>query len=152
MAEALRAWVGSYAGEGVNHEGQAFRARLRLSPVLEGRGLQIDFRAEALTGQPFHEERSLLSRDLGGGWVLWSLCTNLPGACAHQLVAGPLPEGAAQAFIFEHGKPEEAGRFRERITLSLHPEGCLGYAFAWGLPGGAFEARSSVVMRPLGPA
>lgn len=148
VAQELRPWAGRYAGSGVNHEGEAFTGQLTLTPVLGGQGLRLHFLANLGDGTVAHEEESLISPALAGGWVLWCLNTNAPGAYAHQLVAGPLPQGATQAFVFEHGKLEDESSFRERITLSLHPEGALGYTYAWGLPGGPFAERSGLVMRP----
>lgn len=148
LAEALLPWAGTYLGQGTNHEGEAFTGQLRLKGVVGGLGLRLHFRALLADGTLVHEEESLISHSLEGGWTLWCLNTNAPGAYAHKLVAGPLPLGATQAFVFEHGNVDDITSFRERITLSLHPEGALGYAYAWGLPGGEFAERSGLVMKP----
>jgi hypothetical protein len=38
VLENLEKAVGTYQGEGINHEGQPFVGKLTLTPILDGRG------------------------------------------------------------------------------------------------------------------
>ena len=49
---------------------------------------------------------------------------------------------------FGSGPRDDSTAFREEITIEFYADGSLVYAHAWGLPGGAFEDRSSCRMVP----
>jgi hypothetical protein len=136
---------GGYVGEGINHEGEPFRGRLRLSSASEGAGILLAFDARSLDEQIcFHAEHSLIARDASGELVLWHLGSNLGFLTPHNLSAVE-PE---RRYAFLYGDPAGDG-FAEEITLTLDGDR-IGYAFAWGRPGAPFGPRSSVVMAPMG--
>jgi hypothetical protein len=140
--------TGTYAGAGVNHEGEAFRGVLRMHAVLGGRGTRLRFVATRADGVVLHEEETLIGADPTGSPTLVTLSSNLPGLLAHDLV--DVHRGDAVQLVFRHGDVGDDSVFREEIRLDLLPEGDVAYSFAWGLPGGAFADRSSVCMRRIG--
>jgi len=143
----LSTLTGEYSGEGVNHEKQPFRGRLALQPLLGGAGIQLSFRAIGEDGCNFHEEITTIAPDLEGEIGLYNLNTNMPGLVRHRLTQeSTSPEGIERA-IFAFGDRTDAQNFREEITIELHPNGGLGYRYAWGMPGGDFADRSGLVMR-----
>ncbi|HZM83136.1 MAG TPA: hypothetical protein VFC19_46080 [Candidatus Limnocylindrales bacterium] len=137
---------GDFAGEGLNHEGEQFNGRLRLSSVAEGAGILLTFDARSLDGQVcFHTEHSLIARDDSGTLVLWHLGSNLGFLTPHRLSAVE----PGQRYAFRYGDPAGQG-FAEEISLTFE-EARIGYWFAWGRPGSPFGPRSSVLMSPAEP-
>lgn len=140
----LRERQGSFAGEGLNHEGEPFNGRLRLSSVAEGAGFLLTFEATSLDGQVcFHTEHSLIARDDLGALVLWNLGSNLGFLAPHKLSAVE----SGREYVFGYGDPTGEG-FAVEITLTLE-HNRIGYGFAWGRPGSPFGPRSSALMSPL---
>ncbi|MCO4744907.1 MAG: hypothetical protein KC912_08960 [Proteobacteria bacterium] len=140
--------TGTYAGAGVNHDGQPFRGVLRMHPVLGGRGTRLRFVATATDGTLLHEEETLIGAEPSGSPTLVTLSSNLPGLLVHHLV--DVARGEAVQLVFRHGDVDDDSVFREEIRIGMHPEGDVTYAFAWGMPGQPFADRSGVRMRRIG--
>lgn len=147
--QQLLALAGEYAGQGRNHEGQAYHGQLRLIPCLGGRGLRLEARATSATGEVFHEEQSTLAPLLEGGVGLWVLSTNHPTLAEHRLDPAWPGEPGARTWSFRLGDPERRDAFREVVSLDLWPDGSLTHRYAWGLPGGELAPRSGARLSPL---
>ena len=74
---------GVYEGRGLNHEGQPFTGKLIVSPLLDGRGVAVQFRATGDDGTLYHEENTTIAPKLSGGLGLFNLNTNMPGLVPH---------------------------------------------------------------------
>jgi hypothetical protein len=141
--------AGSYLGDGKNHEGQPFKGSLEISNLLSGRGVLFVFRATGLDGTFFHEEFSTIAPSMGGELMLFNLNTNAPGMVAHRLARSVNSREEIALMVFLHGDLSNGHTFREEITIELHSNGSIGYKYAWGMPGGEFADRSSVVMKKI---
>jgi hypothetical protein len=72
----------------------------------------------------------------------------LPFVLAHPAIERAAEiSGALQTVTFASGPRGATSEFREELTISVHPDGVLVYAHAWGLPGGEFGERSSSELR-----
>jgi len=141
--DALKKAIGTYRGEGINHENENFIGTFRLQEVLAGRGFQIFFEAVA-TNNPsisFHAEHSTIAFNSQNGLSLFNLNTNIPFMAVHQLVEGPNP----YELIFRFGDIGNQNSFREEVRLNLNGEN-VRYEYHWGLPGGEFAYRSGATM------
>ena len=65
-----------------------------------------------------------------------------------EVPAGSMSVGAVEA-TFACGDRGDARLFRQEIGIRMNADGSLVYAHAWGLPGGAFDDRSSCSMAPV---
>jgi hypothetical protein len=148
LLAALAAGPRSFRGEGVNHENEAFAGSLKVQPLEGGRAVLLSYVATLRSGEVAHSESTLLSTGQDGNLCLWPVMSELPAVVPH--VALP-PQDTAPGelvVVFASGPREQREAFREEITIQLQTQGGLLYAHAWGLPGGAFEARSSCLMAP----
>ncbi len=57
----LNEMLGTYIGEGINHEGQPFVGRFELQSLLGGRGFQVKFSATGKDGTLYHKEESTIA-------------------------------------------------------------------------------------------
>jgi hypothetical protein len=134
--------AGDYSGEGVNYEGEPFRAELTLRAVAGGCAAEIAF--SAWDGDAaFHEERSWVARD----WThdrlcLWTISNNAPGVLRLSLREDGASEGAERALAFAFGEAAQVESFREEIRLEFLRDGSLCYIYSWGLPGQELGPRS----------
>lgn len=119
----LLALAGQWSGEGRTAEGASFRGRLELVPVVEGRGVALLYRAEALPGEPamLHVEDTLCATLPDGSAALFVLCLELAGV--QVLRHRPDP----RALVFDDGQT--------RIRIDRDGE-ALGYTWARHGPGG----------------
>lgn len=145
LLKALDFAFGTYSGNGVNHEGEPFAGTFKLEPILAGRGFQIRYLATGRDGSLYHLEHSLITPDGNGELCLWNFNSNAPGMLPHRLEALRTEPSIGARFLY--GDPAELNSFRERVTLTIDPDGSISYAYAWGLPGGEFSERSSLTMR-----
>ena len=148
LLEALLAQPRRWAGRGINHAGDRFRAVLQLQPLVGGKALLLDYVVTGDNGVHFHAEATLLGRDAAGALCLWPVMEELPGVLAHPQIAGEVSASGAISATFASGPRSTRDAFREEITLVLHPDGGLELCHAWGLPGGEFDDRSSCQLRP----
>ena len=151
--------AGSYSGEGVNHEGEPFKAEFNLKMIAGGHGGQISFRARhgELT---FHEERTWIAQDLLHETpALWTISTNTPGVLRLELRTDDCPAHNSEierAMSFALGDPTRLETFREEIRLEFMRDGAIRYEYSWGVPGEIFGSRSRSKLhkleRPLPPS
>lgn len=142
----LKKYLGTFTGEGLNHEGEKFAGSMEIISLFGGKGLQIRFEATSLKDPHliFHSEVSTLAQNARGGFSLFNFNSNTPFLAEHVL-----QESSENLnFVFHFGKTDDPNTFREEIRLELLSEG-IGYHYSWGLPGGEFKYRSGVKMRVL---
>lgn len=132
--------AGSYQGDGVNHEGEAFSGFLTIAPVLNGKGIEILYQATGVDGACFHQEKTIVAKNFSGNLKMWNLNTNSPGMAELEL------RYATKDIIFGVGNPNNKSEFREEIKIELDNE-TIGYHYSWGIPGGDFEYRSGLRMK-----
>ena len=142
----LSAWVGSYRGSGVNHEGQVFDAVAELREIVDGRSLCLEFTATGSDGEVYHTEVSLIGPDLfGDGLCLAQACSNIPGLTVHHSTdAVVAADGRLTGVSFAFGGDDSG--FRQVLTLSRTLPGTLEYAFAWAMPGEPVQPRSRATL------
>ena len=143
---------GTYEGRGINHEGQPFIGKFTLSPIVDGRGVAFQFIATGLDGSIYHQEQSFIAFSMAENCSLWNLNSNMPGLVEHKYLKDEDVFGAEHSYVFGFGDPNNQSAFREEITIDLWPKSSafkseITYRYAWGMPGGKFEPRSSVRMQ-----
>ncbi len=148
IVKTLTTYAGEYTGQGINYEGQPFIGQLSILPVVTDHGVAVKFTAKGLDGTLFHEEQSLVAPSLSEKLSLWNFNSNVPGLLEHQFRRDEKVDGAIHSFVFGFGNPKEHGSFREEVAIDLWPNQEVSYRYSWGLPGGSFESRSSVRMKP----
>jgi hypothetical protein len=136
-----------YSGYGKNHEGQTFRGVLTLQRLASDRGIMLHYTA-TVEGCEVHAESSLLAMGDHGGLCLWPVMSELPFVLPHVESSSAVDGTHVARVVFSSGPRQNTERFREEITLTLHRDGKLSYAHAWGMPGGVFEDRSACEMAP----
>lgn len=143
----LKDAVGDYVGEGFNHEGERFTAKLSLRTELSDAMATIQFRA--VDGDnAFHEERTWITEDLlRGGLVLCTVSTNTPGLLELKLVEDCNDGSYSTKAVFLMGDRADQTRFREQITLAIRHDGAIEYAYSWGVPHQEFAERSKALLR-----
>jgi len=135
------------SGAGINHENQKFVGTIEISPAIQGRGLQIEFKAIGDDGTVYHEETSLLGPSFDGKPCLFVLSNNHPGVTPHTLKSEEKTHDKT-SYVFGFGNIEDRSSFREEITMDVWNDGSVEYAYSWGLPGGEFKRRSGAKMLP----
>lgn len=147
MTHKLQSLSGLYIGEGVNHEGQPFKASFKVLSQPEVAGLSFSFEARGLDGSPYHIESSLLGKNMNGETALWVLSSNHPGVLERVMRSEQTtPKGSK--YIFRFGNIEDANSFREEIHIESGDDS-LSYTYFWGLPGGEFAERSGCRMKKV---
>lgn len=150
VIDRLLALPGPLHGEGINHENEAFTATLAIAPLIGGRAAMLHYTARGPDGTPVHAEATLLALSARGTPCLWPVMDELPVVLPHEQVASDDTGGELRT-VFASGPPEARDSFREAITVTLHADGTLTYAHAWGLPGQDFGDRSAARLRPQDP-
>lgn len=145
----LNDMVGTYVGEGINHENQPFTGHLELKSVLGGRGFQLKFTATGKNGMSFHQEESTIAPSIQEKLTLWNFNTNTPGLVPHELRTSDTKPNSMASLVFGFNKPEDKNTFREEVALDIWDKVTLSYAYSWGLPGGDFQERSGVKMTKI---
>jgi hypothetical protein len=148
ILQALIALPQSFAGRGINHEGEAFTGALAIRPLVGGRAILLNYTATLADGRRVHAEATLLGRNAEGKLCLWPVMEELPAVIPHVEIAAASSSAHVAAATFASGPREAAHVFREEIAIRLGHDGRLTYAHSWGLPHGSFEARSSCEMLP----
>lgn len=87
MIQKLQKLKGRFLGEGINHEGQPFKASFEISSKPEINGVSFTFEAKGNDGTPFHLESSLVGKKMMGQIALWVLSSNHPGIFERPLKA-----------------------------------------------------------------
>lgn len=145
---ALASGPKAFRGEGVNEENEAFVGELSVKTLEGGRAVLLSYVATLTTGTVVHTESSLLASGPDGRLCLWPVMSEIPVVLPHpEVPTKGRAEGELKA-VFGSGSRNDTTSFREEITIQLKSDRSLVYAHAWGLPGGAFEDRSSCRMVP----
>ena len=139
--------VGTYIGEGINHENQKFMGTLTVEKIAETKGVSISFKAVGEDGAIYHEEKSMIAPSMDGSVSLYVVSSNHPGITPHAFKEKKEHECGTHSYVFGFGEPDDKTQFREFISLDFWPEGDVGYRYAWGLPKGDFQERSKVRMK-----
>lgn len=149
MTDVLRSLLrraGRYGGHGINHEDEPFYGELELSDLLGGHGVSIRYRASGINGTPLHDERTWIAATAEGTLALWTISSNASQVMRHELAADHDSTDCERVLKFRLGDPADRSIYRNQVTLELFHDGKLGYRYAWGMPGQAFEDRSAVTL------
>jgi hypothetical protein len=130
--------MGLWEGEGVNHEGQAYRGRMVVEPPMNQAAMLVRFVATGLDGAAYHREVLMAGLTAEGEEVAFSISNNLPGIVRFEM-ARPAPNHV----VFTFGRLENNDSFREVITIRRDADGGIFHGFAWAMPGEAMQERSS---------
>ena len=144
----LNKFIGHYKGDGINHEKQAFKGLFCLTPLLDKKGFEIKFKAVGNDGTIYHEEKSLIAPSMDEKLCLWNFNSNTPGLVPHELKNTESRNGSLMTFVFGFNDTNDKNAFREEVSLDLWESGEVSYTYSWGLPGGDFQERSGVKMKP----
>mgnify|MGYP000480290697 CR=1 FL=1 len=144
---ALLQRVGTYSGHGINHEDEPFHAELEVTRLVDGKGVTMRFRAQAIDGTLMHDERTWVAPD-GPAIFMWSIHSNGAGVRKRDQRNGATVAAADRTLVFGYGDPAASHTYREEVAIDLWPDGSISYRYAWGLPGAPLASRSSVRMRP----
>lgn len=147
MIEKLKSMQKKFIGEGINHEGQPFKAFFEIYDKREINGLSFVFEAQGNDGQSFHAESSLLGKNMRGETCLWVLSSNHPGIFERPL-RSEIKTSQGHQYIFGFGNKEDRNSFREEIHIELN-ENTIRYVYFWGMPGGDFAERSGCQMQAI---
>ena len=145
---ALSSGPKAFHGKGVNEEKEAFVGELRVTTLEGGRAVLLSYVATLDNGTVVHTESSLLGTGPYGKLCLWPVMSEIPVVLPHPEVPTEVRAEAELKAVFGSGPRNEITSFREEIAIQVNPDRSLVYAHAWGLPGGAFEDRSSCHMVP----
>lgn len=137
---------GTYVGTGINHEADEFIGTFQLTPVLNNSAFEIKFNAASRDGLVFHDEVSMLAKDDQGNWVLFNNNSNSQCCMTHRLESSDKVEDK-RTLSFMYGEFDNKDSFRERVCLDIYDDEQVAYHYYWGVPGGAFQYRSGLVMR-----
>ncbi len=150
LLAALLAQASSFSGHGTNHEGEHFAGRLELVPLVNASALMLHYTATRTDGKHLHQEATLLAATPDGALCLWPVMEELPFVLPHRAIDSSLDEeDGTLAVVFSSGPRDMAHMFREEITVALKPGGELRITHSWGMPGGAFAARSSCTLHAV---
>jgi hypothetical protein len=114
----LRAAAGLYRGRGDGPEGGPFIARMRVTPVVRGRALTLDYEATSERDGLRHLEHTVMVAGEGGRLELHVACLDLPG------VVRFVATGPGQFTAYD-------GPMAARIVLEMPAPGALTYAWWW---------------------
>ena len=134
-------------GTGTNHEGEQFVGRMDVSSLVSGKAVMLTYTATGTDGAHLHAESTLIGESPNGALCLWPVMEELPFVLPHQ-EAGRVSTEHGVKFIFASGPRDEVDAFREEISIELQKDGTVIYSHAWGMPGEAFDERSSCHLTP----
>ncbi len=137
-----------FSGEGVNEESEPFVGELRIQVLEGGRAALLIYIAKLHTGKIVHAESSLLGTGPNGKLCLWPVMSEIPVVLPHVELSAEAGLAGEIKAVFGSAPRGEVASFREEITIQINADRSVVYAHAWGLPGGAFQDRSSCHMVP----
>ena len=138
----------SFHGKGVNEEKKQFFGELQLRSLEGGRAVLLSYKATLETGVIVHTESTLLGTGPNGKLCLWPVMSEIPVVLPHTELLNVSNSDIGESATFGSGPRDQSNSFREEITIGMNTDGSMVYSHAWGLPGGAFEDRSSCRMVP----
>lgn len=131
----LAAQAGRFDGTGDGAESGAFTASIEITAVLDGLGVEIDYRAVAPDGTESHHEHTVVAFDMWSGEpTLYVLSSELSGM-------GQLVQTSDTTFSNGKGLDE----FELQIELMLG-DGTIEYVWSWGAPGEPLAERSRATL------
>ena len=145
---ALTSGPKAFRGKGMNEENEAFLGELKVQVLEGGRAVLLAYSARLTSGTVVHTETTLLGTGSTGTLCLWPVMSEIPVVLPHTEVTTEVRPNGEMKSTFGSGPRDDSAAFREEITIEINADGGLVYAHAWGLPGGAFENRSSCRMVP----
>jgi hypothetical protein len=162
LLEIFKGREGSYMGFGVNHDSKEFRGTLDLKRIINGRGIEIKYKAVGVEGTEFNtsthlyneetvlynEENTIIAYDGENQLCLWTLNSNIPSMVKFELRRYRQISSKKHLFIFGFGNPEDNTIFREEISIEL-AEDEFTYNYSWGQANGMFIASFSVTMKKI---
>ncbi|HWG98590.1 MAG TPA: hypothetical protein VNV66_04520 [Pilimelia sp.] len=137
LLERLVAAPGLYRGRGDGPESGPFLARMRVSPVVRGRAVTLDFEATAEPDGLRRLEYAVLAVGDGGRPELYVAGLELPGMVRF-VATGPEEFTAYD------------GQLAARIVLTAPRPGTLTYAWWWSRDGSAPREQSRADLRLTG--
>lgn len=138
--EALIGASGEYVGSGINHDDEAFEARLSLSPTGDGNGVLLRFVATGVDGTLYHDETTLIGPSVDGDITYYPISNNVPVVVPHVLTQCRTGQMSTH-LEFSTGNLDASDQFRETIAIELDSNG-IEYVYFWGLPRQPFAERS----------
>lgn len=136
---------GHFFGEGVNHEGQSFKAHFTAFSKPEINGIAFNFEAIGLNDKIYHSEFSLIGKNMLGQTCLWVMSSNHPGIF-ERVLKSEVKTTQGTYYVFAFGDKNDRNSFREEILIELQPAS-VRYVYSWGMPKGDFEERSGCIMQ-----
>lgn len=130
--------AGHWEGDGVNHLEEPFRAELDLTPVAEGNGLALAFRAVGEDGTVYYRQRGIVA-----GERLAFVDNNIGELKILDRLQAP-------GFTYGSGDPEDDAAYRVEMSFDLVGEDEMDLCFAWALPGEEFIPRSTGRLKRIG--
>jgi len=138
---------GRYLGRGINHDKENFEGEFVVNPIINGHGVEIEFKATGDDGTVYHTEKTTLALSHDDKPYLWSINSNAPYVFQHELRRNEKFDGNNTKLIFGFNDSDNKDIFREEIQLELYENGEIGYHYYWGMPGGDFAYRSGLKMK-----
>ena len=163
ILEVFTGKEGSYTGSGINHEQREFTGHLELKRIINGRGIEIKFKAVGTEGtelnEPttlysketilYNEENTIIAYDSENQLCLWTLNSNIPSMVKFDLRRyGEIP-GKKYIFIFGFEDPDVNVVFPEEISIEISINDELIYNYSWGHADGTFLSHSSAKMKKI---
>jgi hypothetical protein len=133
----LTAAAGLYRGRGDGPESGPFLARLRLTPVVRGRAVTLDYEATSERDGLQHVEHTVLAANEAGRLELHVVSLELPG------VVRFVATGPGQFTAYD-------GPVAARIVLEIPQPGALTYAWWWSRDGSDPREQSRAELRHTG--
>lgn len=141
--------IGNYFGMGLNHQGQKYEGHCCLKREIPTKLIAVTSQAKGINGEVFHNEISWIGRDISGALTLYVNSNNHPGITPHVFDRVDEGQDGSRKVVFRFGKLSDKHTFREEVTFGIHTNYNIEHTYAWGLPGGSFETRSSARMKKI---
>jgi hypothetical protein len=155
QSQSEQAWtllnnaIGNYFGTGLNHDKLKYEANCHLKSEIPQKLISIAAQAKGMKGEIFHDEISWVGRDILGSLSLFVNSNNHPGITPHYFNRLEESKDGSKKIIFRYGDPDDKFSFREEVTFTIFRNYNIEHTYAWGLPGGTFETRSSAMMKKI---
>ena len=161
LLEVLLKHTGHYMGVGVNHENKEFKGDFEMLPIVNKKGIFIEYKSIGTSGVEFNkpeslynidtilhnEEHTIIAYDSNNQLSLWTLSSNIATFVKFELRRYKHISAKRHLFIFGFGNPENSNIYREEITLEIWDNGDISYNYSWGEPEGHFISRSTIRMK-----
>lgn len=139
---AFLSLIGTFEGQGVNHENQSFLGSMNVTYRIENVGISFSFKATGENKEVYHEEMAIVGDGPNNSLQLTAISNNT-GIILNYVLAN----SDSHILVFQYGDLENENEFRERRIINVHNKSEISYSFWWGLPSGDFQERSSVRMK-----